>query len=79
MSKKASLREAGQSYGQKSVCSDIPVQNVWHEAKKCPKIGQDFKTLQSNFACFLTAIVKVYFLERRLGTRLRGHPNLMFF
>ena len=36
-----------------------PAQNMWHKVKKSSKIGQDFKNLLLNFACFLTAIVKV--------------------
>ena len=36
-----------------------PGQNVCHKVKKSSKIGQDFKNLLSNFACFLTAIAKV--------------------
>ena len=36
-----------------------PGQNIWQKVKKSSKIGQDFKNLLSNFACFLTAIVKV--------------------
>ena len=35
-----------------------PGQNIWHIVTKSSKIGQDLKKL-SNFACFLTAIVKV--------------------
>ena len=35
-----------------------PGQNIWHKLKKSSKIRQDFKNL-SNFAYFLTAIVKV--------------------
>ena len=59
MSKISSLKETGLNYGQKFVCSDNPGQNIWHKVKKSSKIGQDFKNLLSNFACFLTAIVKV--------------------
>ena len=59
MSKNLSLKETGPSYGQTFVCSDNPGQNSWHKVKKSSKIGQDFKNLLSNFACFLTAIVKV--------------------
>ena len=36
-----------------------PGQNIWYKVKKSSKIGQDFKNLLPNFACFLTAIVKV--------------------
>ena len=36
-----------------------PGQNIWYKVKKSSKIGQDFKNLLFNFACFLTAIVKV--------------------
>ena len=59
MSKNSSLKETGSNYGQKFVCSDNPSQNVWRKVKKFSKIGKDFKNLLSNFACFLTAIVKV--------------------
>ena len=52
-----------------------PGQNICHKVKKCSKrhqkFGQDIKNLLSNFVCFWTAIVKVQFLEERLGTRLR--------
>ena len=59
MSQNSSLKEAGLNYGQKLVRSDNAGQNIWHKVKKSSKIGQDFKNLLSNFACFLTAIVKV--------------------
>ena len=36
-----------------------PGQNIWHKVEKSSKVGQDFKSLLSNFACFLTAIIKV--------------------
>ena len=36
-----------------------PGQNIWHKVEKSSKAGQDFRSLLSNFACFLTAIVKV--------------------
>ena len=36
-----------------------PGQNIWKKVKKFSKTGQDYKNLISNFACFLTAIVKV--------------------
>ena len=36
-----------------------PGKNIWHKVKKSNKIGQDFKNLLSNFACFMTAIVKI--------------------
>ena len=50
--------------GQKSICTSIftyysPGQNIWRKLKKSSKIGQDFKNLLPNFACFLTVIVKV--------------------
>ena len=38
-----------------------PGQNIWHKVQKSSKIGQDFKSLLHNFACFLTAIVKFIF------------------
>ena len=34
-------------------------QNIWYKVEKSSKVGQDFKSLLSNFACFLTANVKV--------------------
>ena len=36
-----------------------PGQNIWYKVQKSSKAGQDFKSLLSNFACLLTAIVKV--------------------
>ena len=33
--------------------------NIWYKVKKSSKIGQDFKNLSSNIACFLRAAVKV--------------------
>ena len=36
-----------------------PGQNIWHKVEKSSETGQDFKNLLSNFAGFLTAIVKV--------------------
>ena len=36
-----------------------PWQNIWHEVEKSSKIVQDFKSLLSNFARFLRAIVKL--------------------
>ena len=36
-----------------------PGQNVWNKVKKSSKVQKDYKNLISNFACFLTAIVKV--------------------
>ena len=56
-----------------------PGQGIWHKVKKSSKIGQDFENFFFNFAFFLTAIVKVSFLEKTLDTRLRLHPNLAFF
>ena len=46
-----------------------PEQNIWNKIEKFSKTGQDKKILISPFACFLTAIAKVYFLEGGLGTR----------
>ena len=59
MSKNSSLKETGSSYGQKTVCSDKPLQNIWHKVKESSKLEQDFKNLLANFACFFTAIAKV--------------------
>ena len=43
----------------KELASYNPGQNIWHKVKKYSKIGQDFKNVTSNFACFLTATVNV--------------------
>ena len=59
--------------------SDNPGQNPWYKMGYSSKTGQEKKSLVSVFACFLTAIPKVYVFEGRLGTRLRAHPNLRFF
>ena len=56
-----------------------PGQNIWHKVKRYNKIGQGFKNIISNFACFLAAIVGVWFLEGGLGVGLRLHPHLTFF
>ena len=56
-----------------------PGKNIWNKLEKSSKAGQDKKCLISTFACFLTSIAKVLFLEGRLGTRLCLHPNLKFF
>ena len=42
-----------------SECVYNPGQTSWEKVKKSSKIGQDFKNLLSNFACFLRAIAKV--------------------
>ena len=42
---------------QEKICN--PSQNIWYNLKKYSKIGQGFKNVISNFACFLTAIVNV--------------------
>ena len=34
-------------------------QNMWNKVKNSTKIGQDYKKVIYNFACFLNAIVKV--------------------
>ena len=36
-----------------------PGQNIWYKVEKSSKVGHDFKSSLSNFACFLTAVVKV--------------------
>ena len=53
------MKKTGPSYGQKFVSSDNTCQNMWHKLKKYNKVGQDFKNVISNFACFFTAIVNV--------------------
>ena len=52
---------AHESVSVLSLASYNPAQNIWHKVKKYSKIGQDFKNVISNFACFLTAIVSFYF------------------
>ena len=52
-------------------------QCIWAKIEKSNKTGQDKKSLISIFACFLTAITKVSFLEGRLSTRLCLHPNCL--
>ena len=55
-----------------------PGQNIWNKRKKSSKTGQDKKSLISTFACVLTAIAKIKFLEWGLGARQCLHPNLRF-
>ena len=69
----------GQVSVKKFVCSDNPGQSIWHKLKKYCKIGQDYKSLISKFEFFLSAFLKILFLEGILGTRLCLHPNLTFF
>ena len=57
----------------------ILAKNIWHKLKKYSKIGQGFKNVISNFACFLTAIASIWFLEGRLGAGLRLHSHFTFF
>ena len=59
LQKSSSLQDAASCYGRKFVSSDNPSQNIWHKPKKCSKTGQDFNNAISNFASFLTAIVKL--------------------
>ena len=56
-----------------------PRQSIWSKMEKSSKIGRGKRSLSSTFACFLTAVAKVQFMEERLGARLRPHPNLRFF
>ena len=44
--------------------------------KKSSKIGQDWKSLRSNFACLFTVIAEVQFLEGRLGTQILNLKSL---
>ena len=56
-----------------AVCGRLvynPSQNIWHIVKKYNKIGQDFKSVISNFACFLTGTLDI---------RLCLQPHLTFF
>ena len=57
----------------------ILAKNISHKLSKYKKNGQDSKNAKSNFAYFLTAIVNVYFMEGRLGTRLLLLLHLTFF
>ena len=59
MPKNWSLEETLLSYDQKFICSDKSGKNSWNKVKKSSKIGQDYRTLISTFAYFLTAIAKV--------------------
>ena len=61
------------------VCSHNPGQNISNKIEKSSKTGQDKKSLISTFACSLTAIAKVEFVQGRLVTRLFPHQNLRFF
>ena len=62
ISENFSVKETEPSYRQKFVCSDVPGKNIWHKVKKYSKIGQDFKNIRFNFACFLITIVSDYIL-----------------
>ena len=55
-----------------------PGQNIWNKRKKSSKNGQGKKSLISTFACVLTAIAKIKFLEWGLGARQCLHPNMRF-
>ena len=59
-----------------SDCS--PGRGIWGGLGRSSKSGQGMKSLISTFACFLTAITKVFFPEVRLGAGLYLHPNLGF-
>ena len=54
-----SFKKTGPSYNQIFVYSDNSRQNIWNRIQKSIRIGEDNKSLTSNFAYFLTAIVKV--------------------
>ena len=62
----------------KSLSSHNPSQNIWHKPKKYCKTGQEFDNLICNFACFLTAIVNLSFLQRNLGTCMCLQLRLTF-
>ena len=53
-------------------------QNILNKVKKSSKIGQEQKTLIAVLAKFLATIIKVFFLEGRLGTKL-SPPNFKTF
>ena len=65
MLKNWSFKETRPSYGQRFACSDNLWQNILNKIEKSSKIGENKKSLISAFACFLTAIAKVSFLEGR--------------
>ena len=44
-----------------------PSQNIWYKLKKCSKIGQDFKNVISNLACFYS------YCQRLVSGRNTGH------
>ena len=54
-------------------------QTICNKVEKASKVGQDKKCLTSPFACFLTAIAIVYFLEGKMGNALSLYPDLRFF
>ena len=62
------MKETEPSYGQKFVSSDNPSQNIWHKVNKYSKIGQDFKNVISNFACFFDC-----YCQRLISGRKTGH------
>ena len=68
--KKLKSEEDWDELRPKILCLGNPMQNIWNKLEKSSKTGQDKKSLISTFACFLTATVKVKFLDGRLGTRL---------
>ena len=55
ISQNSSAKETGLSYGQKRYL----LRQSWTKYLVQGKIGQDLKNVLSDFACFLTAIVKV--------------------
>ena len=44
-----------------------PGEDIWHKAKKYSKIGQDFKNVISNSACFLDSYRQRLICGKRAG------------
>ena len=56
-----------------------PGQNIWNKIGKSSKTIKDKKSLISTFACFLTAIAKVWFLEGRPDTGRHVSTQIWYF
>ena len=52
---------------------------IFGTKQRNPVTQDKARKVVSTFACFLAAIAKDYFLERRMSGRLSLHPNLRFF
>ena len=57
-----------------------PERGIWRGVGGYNRVGRGFGSIISNCACFLAAIVSVWWcLEGGLGVGLRLHPHLTFF